>query len=114
MKICVALAFMLFLVGCVEKTSQIPSGIYTSSELGSEEKFEVNGSKIVCHIKRDGVLWNTRQYSYSISPDGSIRISISSNERFYYVVMFDTWTFDGKAIWIEEVKTKKKVSFVKN
>ena len=111
MKNIIALALMLFLVGCVEKTSQIPSGIYTSSESDSEEKLEVKGSEIFLHIKNVNGVFLDRQLGYSVSPDGRITFrGISSNE--WSILRYD-WTFDGKVIWKEDIKTKKKVSFVR-
>ena len=113
MKMFVGLAFMLFVVGCVkiEKTSQIPSGIYTSTESGSEEKVEIKGSKIVFHIKNVNGVYNDKQLSsHSVSPDGRINFIVSSNE--WSILRYD-WTFDGKSIWKEDTKTKKKVSFLR-
>ena len=111
MRIFVALTFMLFLVGCTKnkETSHIPSGIYISSEAGSEEKIEVEGSKIALHIKNVNGVYYDRQCSYSVRSDGTICFVISSNE--WSILRYD-WTFDGKLIWKEDVKTKKKVSFV--
>ena len=84
-----------------------------SSESGSEEKVEVKGSKIAFHIKKDGVFWD-RQFGHSVNPDGRINfIGITSNEWFYLNGQYD-WTFDGKVIWKENIKTKQKVSFVRN
>jgi len=111
MKIVVALAFMLFLVGCSEKTTPIHSGIYYSSEARSEEKIEVRGSEIIFHIKfMNGPFFKDRQCDYSVNPDGRISLFISSNE--WSILRYD-WTFDGKVIWKEDIKTKQKVSFVK-
>jgi len=112
MKIFVALSLMMFLVGCAEKTSQIPSGIYTSSESGSEEKVEVKGSEIIFHIKIDGVFWDRQFSGLSLWSDGTIVFNISSNE-YDFLHRHYNWTFDGKVIWKEDIKTKKKVSFVR-
>jgi hypothetical protein len=105
---------MLFLVGCVEKTSLIPSGTYISSEPNSEEKVEVKGSEIVFHIKINGVFWDRQFSSHSLRSDGMIVfLPISSNE-FDFVHRRYNLTFDGKVIWKEDVKTKQKVSFVRS
>jgi hypothetical protein len=112
MKTLVTLVIMLIFVGgCkVEKTSQIPSGIYISSESGSEEKVEVKGSEVVLHIKHTKEVYYDRQCSYFVRSDGMIGFIISSNE--WSILRYD-WTFDGKVIWKEDIKTKQKVSFVR-
>lgn len=114
MKLFVAVTFMLFIVGCVEKTSQIPSGIYISSELGSQEKVEVKGSEIAFHIKINEVFWDRQFSSHSLWSDGTIVfLPISSNE-CDFVHRRCNLTFDGKVILKEEIQTRKKMSFVRN
>jgi hypothetical protein len=113
-KIFAALVFMLFLGGCINfaETSQVPSGIYLSSESGSEEKIKVKGSEVVLHIKHRTGVYYDRQLSHSVNPDGRITFrGISSNE---WSILRYAWTFDGKVIWKEDIKTKQKVSFVRN
>ncbi len=118
-KLFVVLAFMLFIVGCNDETSQIssgqiPSGIYTSLDLGSEEKVEVKGSEIVFHIKINGIFWDRHFNSHFVYSDGNIvLLPISSNEFDFLHSQCDL-KFDGKAILKEEIKTKKKVSVVRD
>ncbi len=111
MKIFVTLTILLFIVGCVEKTSLIPSGIYISTESGSEERVEVKKSEIFLRIKNvNGDLYD-RKLGHSVNPDGRITfIGISSNE---WSILRYEWTFDGKVILKEDIKSKKKVSFVR-
>lgn len=117
-KLFVVLAFMVFIVGCNDETSQtssgqIPSGIYTPSDLGSEEKVEVKGSEITFYIKINGTFWDRHFNNHFVYSDGNIvLLPISSNE-FDFLHRQCDLKFDGEAIVKEEIKTKKKVRFVR-
>jgi hypothetical protein len=113
MKYYVVFAFMLFVIGCVEQTSLIPTGIYTSSELGSEERVEVKGSEIFFHIKIDGVFWDRQFDNHFVYSNGNIvLLPISSNEFHFLHSLYDL-KYDGKEVLIEDIKTKGKISFVR-
>jgi hypothetical protein len=108
----IALFLMMFLIGCTEKTSKIPSGIYTSTESGSGEKVEIKGNTIIFHIKINEVFWDRQFSGLSLMPDGSIAFVMASTE-FDFLYRHYNWTFDGKVIWKEDVGTKKKISFIR-
>ncbi len=110
----ILLISVLFLAGCAVEPSHIPSGTYTSSELGIEERIEVRGGAIDFHIMLNESMWDRKFENHFVYSDGNIvLLPISSNE-FDFLHRQCNLKFDGKVILKEDIETKKNVMFVKD